>query len=109
MQPVSTAATTVKSSRAQTDAILSQLEGIVLGKERELRLSLACLLAGGHLLIEDLPGVGKTTLAHALAATLGLSFQRVQFTSDMLPSDLIGTDKPIPNIGAIENILTLLG
>jgi MoxR-like ATPase len=69
---------------------LTQLAGIVLGKERELRLCLACLLARGHLLIEDIPGVGKTTLAHALAATLGLGFKRIQFTSDLLPSDVLG-------------------
>src|ERR1700712_4905470 len=69
---------------------LAQLNQIVLGKPRQVRLALACMLAGGHLLIEDMPGVGKTTLAHALAATLDLSFQRVQFTSDLLPSDIIG-------------------
>lgn len=67
-----------------------QLNAVILGKESEIRLSLVCLLAGGHLLLEDLPGVGKTTLAHALAATLDLKFGRVQFTSDLLPSDLIG-------------------
>jgi MoxR-like ATPase len=64
--------------------------GIVLGKETQVRLALACLLARGHLLIEDLPGVGKTMLAHALARALGLAFQRIQFTSDMLPADIIG-------------------
>ncbi len=64
--------------------------GIILGKEQQVRLSLACLLARGHLLIEDLPGVGKTTLAHVLARSLGLQFQRIQFTSDMLPADIIG-------------------
>jgi len=69
---------------------LTQLQDVILGKERQLRLAVACLLARGHLLIEDLPGVGKTTLAHALAATLGLDFQRVQFTSDLLPADLTG-------------------
>src|SRR5215216_2834015 len=63
---------------------------IILGKEQQVRLSLACLLARGHLLIEDLPGVGKTTLAHVLARSLGLHFQRIQFTSDMLPADIIG-------------------
>jgi MoxR-like ATPase len=63
---------------------------VILGKEGQIRLALACLLAKGHLLIEDLPGVGKTTLAHALAQLLGLSFQRIQFTSDMLPADIIG-------------------
>jgi len=67
-----------------------QVNTVVLGKPHEVRLAFVCLLAGGHLLIEDLPGVGKTTLAHALAATLGLGFQRVQFTSDLLPSDIIG-------------------
>jgi MoxR-like ATPase len=67
-----------------------QVNSVVLGKNPQVRLAFACFLAGGHLLIEDLPGVGKTTLAHALAATLDLSFQRVQFTSDLLPSDIIG-------------------
>ena len=69
---------------------LSQLNKIILGKEREIKLSLSCLLARGHLLIEDLPGMGKTTLAHALASTLGLSYQRIQFTNDLLPGDLLG-------------------
>jgi MoxR-like ATPase len=63
---------------------------VILGKEHAIRLALTCLLARGHLLIEDLPGVGKTTLAHTLARLLGLEFQRVQFTSDMLPADIIG-------------------
>ncbi len=71
-------------------ATLAQLNRIILGKERQLRLCLACLLARGHLLIEDIPGVGKTTLAHALAETLGLNYQRIQFTSDLLPADIIG-------------------
>ena len=69
---------------------IAQVNTVVLGKRREIRLAFVCLIAGGHLLIEDLPGVGKTTLARALAATLGLGFQRVQFTSDLLPSDIIG-------------------
>ena len=69
---------------------LQQVNNVVLGKNPQVRLAFACFFAGGHLLIEDLPGVGKTTLAHALAATLHLSFQRVQFTSDLLPSDIIG-------------------
>jgi len=68
----------------------TQLGRIVLGKPRQVRLALACMLARGHLLLEDLPGVGKTTLAHALARTLGLQYRRVQFTSDLLPADLIG-------------------
>jgi MoxR-like ATPase len=63
---------------------------VILGKQHQLRLALACLLARGHLLIEDLPGMGKTTMAHTLARLLGLDFQRIQFTSDMLPADIIG-------------------
>jgi len=70
--------------------ILSQIESVVIGKPHECRLALACLLAQGHLLIEDLPGMGKTTLAQTLAKTLSLSYQRTQFTSDLLPSDVIG-------------------
>src|SRR5665213_4218108 len=69
---------------------LAALEQIILGKPAQVRLCLACLLARGHLLIEDVPGVGKTTLAHALAHILGLAWQRVQFTSDLLPADIIG-------------------
>jgi MoxR-like ATPase len=72
------------------DASIARLGEIILGKEQQLRLALACLLARGHLLIEDLPGVGKTTLAHALARVLGLHYQRVQFTSDLLPTDILG-------------------
>jgi MoxR-like ATPase len=64
---------------------------VVLGKEPQVRLALTCLLARGHLLIEDLPGMGKTTLSHALARVLGLSYQRIQFTSDLLPGDILGT------------------
>jgi len=77
-------------SQALIRAALDALERIVIGKSRQLQLSLSCLLARGHLLIEDLPGVGKTTLAHALAKTLGLSYQRIQFTSDLLPADVLG-------------------
>jgi MoxR-like ATPase len=67
-----------------------QVNGLVLGKAHEVRLAFVALLSGGHLLIEDLPGLGKTTLAHALASSLGLGFQRVQFTSDLLPADVLG-------------------
>ncbi len=70
--------------------VISQTEQVILGKPHQIRLALTCLLARGHLLIEDLPGVGKTTLAHVLARTLGLQFQRIQFTSDMLPADILG-------------------
>ena len=69
---------------------VAAVERVILGKPVQVRLCLACLLARGHLLIEDVPGVGKTTLAHALAHLLGLSWQRVQFTSDLLPADIIG-------------------
>jgi len=72
-------------------AAIDQVGQIVLGKDRQIRQAVACLLAEGHLLLEDVPGVGKTTLAHALACSLGLEFQRVQFTSDMLPADITGT------------------
>jgi MoxR-like ATPase len=71
-------------------ACLAQLNQVILGKDRQIKLALACLLAKGHLLIEDLPGMGKTTLAHALAHTLGLTYNRIQFTSDILPADIIG-------------------
>lgn len=76
--------------RHRLDAALAQVNGVLLGKPRQVKLAFACLLAGGHLLLEDVPGVGKTTLAHALAVTFGLDFQRIQFTSDLLPSDIIG-------------------
>ncbi|MCX7278030.1 MAG: MoxR family ATPase [Burkholderiales bacterium] len=71
-------------------ALLSQLNTVIVGKPAQVQDCVACLLAGGHLLIEDVPGVGKTTLAHALARTFGLQFSRVQFTSDLMPSDLSG-------------------
>ncbi len=70
--------------------LTDQLETVIVGKRAQLELALCCLLAGGHLLIEDLPGVGKTTLAHALAATLGLQYARAQFTADLMPADLVG-------------------
>jgi len=72
------------------EKVLNQIGSVVLGKPNEIKLALACLLAKGHILIEDLPGMGKTTLAQILATTLGLSYQRSQFTSDLLPSDVVG-------------------
>ncbi|WP_151447396.1 AAA family ATPase [Lacisediminimonas profundi] len=75
---------------SKVHAVARQVGEIVVGKDFQIRQALVCLLAGGHLLIEDVPGVGKTTLAHALATTLGLRFNRVQFTSDLLPADVIG-------------------
>ena len=77
--------------RTKLDAVLHAVNQILLGKEPQVRLALTCLLARGHLLIEDLPGMGKTTLSQALARILGLSYQRIQFTSDLLPGDILGT------------------
>ena len=71
-------------------SVAAQVGSIVVGKHPQIRMALACLLARGHLLVEDLPGVGKTTLAHALAISLGLDFKRVQFTNDLLPADVVG-------------------
>jgi MoxR-like ATPase len=84
------ATTAAGADAAMLERVLGTLETVILGKPRQIRLCLACLLARGHLLIEDVPGVGKTTLAHALAHVLGLAWQRVQFTSDLLPADIIG-------------------
>ncbi|HWU75323.1 MAG TPA: MoxR family ATPase [Rhodanobacter sp.] len=78
------------SLQQRLEAAMAQVNRVLLGKPRQVKLSFTCLIAGGHLLLEDVPGVGKTTLAHALAATFSLEFQRVQFTSDLLPSDIIG-------------------
>lgn len=78
------------NSGARLSEVLEQLERVLLGKRKQTTLAFACMLARGHLLIEDVPGVGKTTLAHALGATLGLPWTRVQFTSDLLPADVVG-------------------
>jgi len=72
------------------DNMIDAASQIILGKEQQIKLSVCCLLAGGHLLIEDIPGVGKTTLSHTLAKLMGLEYQRIQFTSDLLPADIIG-------------------
>jgi len=86
------AAVTAITDRQASDlsAVLTQLESILLGKRSQVELAMACLLARGHLLIEDVPGVGKTTLAQALGATLGMPWTRIQFTSDLLPADVVG-------------------
>ena len=78
------------NSQQKLKSLLDQLNTVIVGKPTQIQDCVACLLAGGHLLIEDVPGVGKTTLAHALATTFGLQFSRVQFTSDLMPSDLSG-------------------
>lgn len=75
---------------APIERVIGQVGTVLLGKDHQIRQALACLLAGGHLLIEDLPGMGKTILSHALARSLGLSYNRIQFTSDVLPADIIG-------------------
>lgn len=74
----------------QINQLLDSANQIILGKQQQIRLALCCLLARGHLLIEDIPGVGKTTLSHTLAKLMGLNYQRIQFTSDILPADIIG-------------------
>ncbi len=84
--------------------LMGSLNGILLGKEEQVKLALACLFARGHLLIEDLPGMGKTLLSHALAKVLGLSYNRIQFTSDILPADVIGTSIFDKNTGEFRFI-----
>ena len=80
----------MQDHQALIDSAVTEIGRVLLGKERQVRLALCCLFSGGHLLIEDLPGMGKTTLSHALADVLGLSWKRVQFTSDLLPADILG-------------------
>jgi len=90
------------SAPSPLERLIEAAGQIILGKETQVRLALACLIARGHLLIEDLPGVGKTTLAHVLGRTLGLHFQRIQFTSDMLPADIIGVSVYERDSGAFK-------
>ena len=90
------------SNNNTTQAVIDAASSIILGKQHQIKLSLACVLAGGHLLIEDLPGMGKTTLAHTLAQVLGLGFRRTQFTSDLLPADIIGVSVYDRNSSAFQ-------
>jgi MoxR-like ATPase len=90
MPDPTTPAMLTDTQREALSSSLAQVNRLVLGKETAVTMSFVALLADGHILIEDLPGLGKTTLAHAIAATVGLDFQRVQFTSDLLPSDVVG-------------------
>ncbi|MEL7297600.1 MAG: AAA family ATPase, partial [Pseudomonadota bacterium] len=85
-----TAIANPEDARAALKASIDALDNIILGKTTQIKLAVSCLLANGHLLIEDVPGVGKTTMARALARVLGLDFARVQFTSDLLPADITG-------------------
>ena len=97
---------TIPTSRSARHAVIEDarkaLARIILGKDEQIALALACLLARGHLLIEDLPGLGKTMLAQALSRTLGLSYSRIQFTSDLLPADIIGVSVFRQDSGAFE-------
>jgi MoxR-like ATPase len=100
--PISATRTDHSERTALVEKVIAALNRIIVGKPVQLRQCVACLLARGHLLIEDLPGVGKTTLAHALAKALGLSYQRVQFTSDLLPADVIGVSVYRRDTGGFE-------
>jgi MoxR-like ATPase len=88
--------------KATIDHLVTQVSQVILGKEIPIRLALTALIARGHVLIEDVPGVGKTTLAHVLARVLGLSFQRIQFTSDLLPADIIGVSVYDKEVGQFK-------
>ena len=92
-------------AREKAERVIERIGTVLLDKNHEVRLAMTCLLARGHLLIEDLPGVGKTLLARTIAATLGLDFRRIQFTSDLLPADVIGGHGEPDEITAnIENL-----
>ncbi len=86
----------------QFESIIKQISSVLIGKEPQVRLALTCLFARGHLLIEDLPGIGKTTMAKVLAKCMGLDFQRIQFTSDMLPGDILGVSIFDQNAGTFH-------
>ena len=86
----------------QVNKLQSAIETVIKGKSEPVRLAIVTLIAGGHLLVEDVPGVGKTTLAHAMARALDCSFQRVQFTSDLLPSDVIGLSVTISTAASLS-------
>jgi MoxR-like ATPase len=98
----SAAAQDVRPSLALLDRLVSEVETVFHGKRQVVRLAVAALLARGHILFEDVPGVGKTTLAQALARAMGLSFKRIQFTSDLLPSDVLGVSVYAPGEGTFE-------
>lgn len=91
-----------QDSKSVLGRVIATANTIILGKQEQLKLAVCCLLARGHVLIEDLPGVGKTTLAHVLAKCLGLNFQRIQFTSDLLPADILGASVYNRNSGEFQ-------
>src|SRR5688500_588013 len=92
----------VTHARAAMERVEKNLARAILGKDDEVRLVVLCLVARGHLLLEDVPGVGKTTLAEAIARSFGLSFARVQFTSDLMPADILGAQVFKPQSGTFE-------
>ncbi len=92
----------MSSVQKTAEKVIASVSTVVVGKNHQIHLALACLLARGHLLIEDLPGMGKTTLAQALAGALGLNYSRIQFTSDLLPADIVGVSVYDRNNGAFE-------
>ena len=102
MPETTTPARDVRPSLELLDHLVQEVETVFHGKREVVRLALSALLARGHVLFEDVPGVGKTTLAHALAQTLGLDFRRIQFTSDLLPSDVLGVSVYRPQTGEFE-------
>src|SRR5690242_874081 len=92
----------IAGTSEKIEALQTVIESVIRGKPEAVRLAIVTLLAGGHLLVEDVPGVGKTTLAHALARALDCSFQRIQFTSDLLSSDVIGLSVYDQTAGVFE-------
>src|SRR5204863_10098888 len=92
----------VEGATERIEALQNAIERVIRGKPEAVRLAIVTLLAGGHLLVEDVPGVGKTTLAQALAQSINCTFQRIQFTSDLLPSDVIGLSIYNERNGAFE-------
>jgi MoxR-like ATPase len=100
--PDTVANRTIRPRQELLEGLVDEVEGVFHGKREVVRLALAALLARGHILFEDVPGVGKTTLAHALARSLGLTFRRIQFTSDLLPSDVLGVSLYNPRTSEFE-------
>src|SRR5262245_2236687 len=102
LEPISTEQVTSTSAVEQIERLQQAVETVIKGKPEAIRLAIVTLIAGGHLLVEDVPGVGKTTLAHAMARALDCSFQRIQFTSDLLPSDVVGLSVYNQHSGVFE-------